>query len=428
MKNRFFIWILLVFTAFTLVQNWGKGQSSSSLDQNDVGLITNKTEYTQGAEVIVTIQNNTTFPLEIPENCPVQPLGIKKYANGEWIDVSIQDSAECKVSVPFEIKPGEKSKLSYKNWAYRLFETPGRYRVEGTILINQEPRVVSTNEFTITEKGVLKTAWMNFVYRPILNALVYLIEVLPGHSLGFSIIFLTLIIRTLLLIPSQKAMKSQKKLQKIQSRIEELKKKHKDNQEKLAMETVALWKEHKVNPFGSCLMILIQFPILIALYLVVSQGLHPDKSSLLYEQIGSNLSFETIQTHFLGLLDLTQIDFFVLPLLVGALQFIQIHLALSRQKKKKAEKELKKEAISPEKVAKNLEKPQDFQDQMQMANNMMKYVMPLMIAFFTASLPAGVGLYWGTSTIYGIAQQFVVNKQSEKEEEEEEPSVRVIEK
>ena len=59
---------------------------------------------------------------------------------------------------------------------------------------------------------------------------------------------------------------------------------------------------------------------------------------------------------------------------------------------------------------------------------MMKYVMPLMIAFFTASLPAGVGLYWGTSTNYGIAQQFVVNKQSEKEEEEEEPSVRVIEK
>jgi len=65
--------------------------------------------------------------------------------------------------------------------------------------------------------------------------------------------------------------------------------------------------------------------------------------------------------------------------------------------------------------------------EMAMASNMMTYIMPVMIAVFTASLPAGVGIYWGTSTIYGIIQQIFVNKGSGKEKEEE-VKVRVIEK
>jgi len=52
---------------------------------------------------------------------------------------------------------------------------------------------------------------------------------------------------------------------------------------------------------------------------------------------------------------------------------------------------------------------------MTMANNMMIYFMPVMIAVFAASLPAGVGLYWGTSTLFGIGQQLVVNKEMEGE-------------
>ena len=61
---------------------------------------------------------------------------------------------------------------------------------------------------------------------------------------------------------------------------------------------------------------------------------------------------------------------------------------------------------------------------MAMATNTMTYIMPVMIAVFTASLPAGVGIYWGTSTIYGIVQQLFVNKSKNKDPNE--PTVKVI--
>jgi YidC/Oxa1 family membrane protein insertase len=78
---------------------------------------------------------------------------------------------------------------------------------------------------------------------------------------------------------------------------------------------------------------------------------------------------------------------------------------------------------------KNAKKQQEGQapvkNEMAIANNMMTYVMPVMIAVFTASLPAGVGIYWGTSTTYGIIQQLFVNKGGKKKDTEE-PTVRVI--
>src|SRR3989339_407748 len=99
------------------------------------------------------------------------------------------------------------------------------------------------------------------------------IEVMPGHSLALAIIILTLIIRTILLVPSQHAIKSQKKLQEIQPKLEEIKKKYAGNQEKIAMETMKVWQENKVNPMGSCLPLLVQFPIMIALFYAVKYGI-----------------------------------------------------------------------------------------------------------------------------------------------------------
>ena len=94
-----------------------------------------------------------------------------------------------------------------------------------------------------------------------------------------------------------------------------------------------------------------------------------------------------------------------------------MRLALSRKKVKKKE-EPKKKAV------KKKEEPKNMAGEMEQANKMMQYFMPLMIAFFTASIPSGVGLYWGTSTLYGIVQQIVANRDSGKEE----PQVKVIEK
>ena len=183
-------------------------------------------------------------------------------------------------------------------------------------------------------------------------------------------------------------------MQEIQPKISELNEKHKGDKEKIALETMAIYKEHKVNPFGSCLPMLIQLPILIALFYVIQSGLDASHKYLLYPFLsGANLNL--INTNFLGILELTKANVYVLPIIVGGLQYLQMRMSLSRNKKKQTEKK---------------------KSEMDIANKTMTYTMPLMIAVFTASAPAGVGIYWAFSTLYGIAQQYVVNKSFKQKE------------
>ena len=426
MKNtRFLLWMLIFLMAFSFLQSNDTGNSDLYLTQNDLGLMTSKLEYRRGKEIKITLANNTPETLEIPMHCPDEPFDVYHYKNGEWtiIDLLTNDIA-CKDPELF-IQPGDTTSISYKDWAYRVFGETGRYRIDVTTKVGDELKTFASNEFTVKNRKLIGNLWLNGVYRPIQNGLVYLTKVVPGHQLSLAIIFLTLILRTLLLIPSQRALRSQHKMQEVQVEIDKLKKKYKDNQERLAMETMALWKKHKVNPFGSCMMMFIQFPILIALYYVIREGLHPDKIELLYSFVANGFNFGDINPQFLGM-NLFDINFFVLPFVVGGLQFLQMQLMFAKREKLAAENAAKKPAKKKKK--KKEDDMPSMQDQMQMMNKMMKYVMPGMIAFFTASLPAGVGLYWGTSTLYGIFQQLVIKRDTKSNKKETEPSVRVIEK
>lgn len=213
------------------------------------------------------------------------------------------------------------------------------------------------------------------------------------HDLGFAIILLTLLIRLVLLVPSQRAIVSQRKMQELQPKLDAVKKKYEGNQERIAQETMLLWKENKVNPLGSCLPIVIQFPILIALYYVIMNGLNPNNAYLLYAPL-KNFDLSVIHANFLGILDLTRANTLVLPLIVGALQFFQLKLAT--MKKKKPQEQDQKAPLKG--------------SEMETVNKSMTYIMPVMIALFTLSVPAGVGLYWGISTLFAVGQQLVANR------------------
>ena len=106
------------------------------------------------------------------------------------------------------------------------------------------------------------------LYRPLFNFLVLIYNYLPGHDFGLAIIVLTLVIRLVLYPSSIKSSKSQKALSELQPKIQELKEKHKGDKEKQARATMELYKKEKINPFGGCLPTLIQFPFLIALFLI----------------------------------------------------------------------------------------------------------------------------------------------------------------
>ena len=117
------------------------------------------------------------------------------------------------------------------------------------------------------------------LYDPIFNGMIWLYDVLPFHDMGVAIILLTLAIKIILFWPSLSALKSQKKLQETQPKINEIREKYKDNKEELGKQLMTFYKENKVNPFSSCLPLLIQLPILIALYRAFFHGLQVDPAT-----------------------------------------------------------------------------------------------------------------------------------------------------
>ena len=112
------------------------------------------------------------------------------------------------------------------------------------------------------------------------NGFVALYNIIP--DVGIVILIITIIIKLVLYPLTQSSIKSQKALNDLQPKMEEIKRKYKDNQQQLAAETMKLYKENKVNPFASCLPLLIQMPILIALYYVLRSGLASNTFDLLY--------------------------------------------------------------------------------------------------------------------------------------------------
>jgi len=102
-------------------------------------------------------------------------------------------------------------------------------------------------------------------YQPILNLLVWLYNIVPGHDIGIAIILLTIIVKIILLPLSKKMIESQKALQDLQPKIEEIKKQFPAKEEQ-GKAMIKLYQENKINPLSSCLPLLIQLPFLIAVY------------------------------------------------------------------------------------------------------------------------------------------------------------------
>lgn len=399
----------LVFLAIFLVINYllntfTDNDDEIALNSGNVLFTTTDTEYSRRQTVTVKIKNGTKEDLIIKNECPNEPFLVERLENNEWVQKTVTPQGlDCTGLSDLTLKTNEEKLIPYKNWNFALFKDTGVYRVSYTATLNGEEKTFTTSQFTITKEGVFRQLWLGVFYKPIYNTLIYLAKVMPGHNLGLAIILLTLIIRTILLIPSQKSMKSQARMQALQPKLEKIKEKYKGDQQRIATETMAAWKEAKVNPMGSCMPLLLQFPFLIAIFYVVQDGLNPDTTNLLYVAY-SDFSLKDIGTYFLWL-DLLRPNLYILPLIIGALQFVQMKLAMHKANKHKKDNGGKK-------------------NEMAIASNMMIYIMPVMIAVFTASLPAGVGIYWGASTIYGIVQQIFVNKETHPHEETS--TVRVI--
>lgn len=213
---------------------------------------------------------------------------------------------------------------------------------------------------------------------PISWALTVIQSIVPGHDFGWAVIVLTVLIRFLLWPLASKSIKSQKALQELQPEMNEIKEKYKDQKEKQAQAMMELYKNKKINPVSGCLPVLIQFPILIALYYALREGLALHDSSTNFV--------------FLGILDLTEKSV-VLAVLTGILQYYQTKMMMA----------VKSKTVQVKKT----DSPADFS---QVMNKQMLYVMPFIMAFVAFSLPAGIALYLAVTTAFSVVQQYYTMK------------------
>ena len=236
--------------------------------------------------------------------------------------------------------------------------------------------------------SILTTLFNEIFFRPLLNVLVFLTGILPFHDLGFAVIILTVLVRLVLFPFTHHSVKAQTKMRHLEPEIARIKDTHKDNQEEQARQIMALYKQHGVNPFSGCVMLLIQLPLLIGLYRVFLVGVN-DMGAHLYSFVSQP---DTLHTMFFGVVNLMEVSI-VLAALAGITQFIQMWLAIP---------------AFPT-VAADPQKP----DISRMMTTQMKYVIPGIIFIIGLRFAAAVSLYWTTMNVFAIVHEMIVRKKAD---------------
>ncbi len=237
------------------------------------------------------------------------------------------------------------------------------------------------------------------IYQPIYNLLIFLYSIL-GSDLGLAIIALTVVIKLLFIPLSKKQITSQKELQKVQPKIKALQAKYKNDKETQSKEMMKLYKEHKINPAAGCLPLIIQMVVFITMYRIIGNLTQVDNFQVHLDTL-YNFSphIENIERMFMGFLDLS-IASIPLAIITAAFQYLQIKMMQQKNEKTKAVAEPKKDG-APDMAA--------------MMSKQMLIVIPVMTLFMGIKFPAGLALYWLTSTLFTIAQQWMVMHKDEEE-------------
>lgn len=225
------------------------------------------------------------------------------------------------------------------------------------------------------------------LYVPLYNTLIFLVDKVPGHDVGIAVILITIIVRIILFPLSKRAVDSQLAMKKIAPEVEALKAKHKKDPVEQNKAIFALYKERGIHPLAGIGTLLLQLPILFALYyMFVNGGLPEIKSDLLYSYVQAP---ESVNMYFLGLVDMAAVHNLPLAILLAISQFFYSRLSMGKK-----QNDSPVEASLSQDMARNF----DFQA---------RYVMPLIIGGVGYFFPAVAALYLLTANIFMIGQEFL---------------------
>jgi YidC/Oxa1 family membrane protein insertase len=242
----------------------------------------------------------------------------------------------------------------------------------------------------------MKLLWDTIFYQPIYNALVFITSEVTFGNIAFSVIILTILIKLILSPLAKKSIKSQILMKKMEPELKQIRKDF-PNKEEQSKKTLELYKKYGTNPFSGCLVLIIQMPIIFALYYVFFNGTIIDPSKI-YSFIKIPASMNTL---FLGFIEMGSNHSIFLAVFAGITQFIQGYLS---------------NPISPKtEILKQKDGTKDFQEQLSSSMQMnVKYILPIFIAFVAYKLSAAVALYWVTNNIFTIVQEWYIRRQLSK--------------
>jgi len=243
--------------------------------------------------------------------------------------------------------------------------------------------------------------------RPIQNVLEYIVVFLYKNIIanyGIVIILLTLIVRIVLVPLTMSQTKSMAKMQKIQPELKELQKKYKDDKQKLQQETMEFYRKNNVNPLAGCLPLLLQMPVFFALFRAlrnpseivtnilgnftidgVANGIKTGLAGFSTAGEFTIMGVANPNYNFLWM-NLNEKDpWYILVILMVATMFLTTRMTTTDPKQSK-----------------------------------IMYIMPVVFGIISFQFPSGILVYWVTSNIWGIGQQWVVNKIVTKEKVKEE--------
>ncbi len=220
-----------------------------------------------------------------------------------------------------------------------------------------------------------------FLYEPIINALIFLYNTVAFGDFGIAIIIMTIIVSLCLAPMRQKTLRQQAITQKIRPEILKIQKEHKNNREKQTLLLMELYKKHKINPFYMFLVLLIQIPILLALFKVFTNGINESVVDILYPFISDPGVLNPI---FLGIIDLNERNL-ILIFITALAQFIQIKIS------------------SPSNNSSDLKITMP-------SSSVIGALMATFTIFVLWHSPSALAVYWFTGAIFAIGQQYICNK------------------
>lgn len=235
---------------------------------------------------------------------------------------------------------------------------------------------------------MISSVFHMIVYKPLYNALIVLVDTVPWHDVGLAVIALTIAVKFVLYPLSLRVARTQEKTRTIAPQIEDIKKKHKGDRQGENKALLALYRENNIHPFSGILLLLVQLPILFGLYFVFAGGglpaIHQD---FLYSFVSPPGG---VRMEFFGMLDMAARGSIVLAFLAGITQFFYARMVSMPEPSGEA-------GTFQHDIAKS------FQVQI-------KYVLPIIVAGISYTLSAAVPLYWITSNLFMVAQEWVVRR------------------